>query len=91
MIGFVCKPSQFVYLFAALREKIEKTRKNKTFITEIYIALNVGCEKGEYFISDEEKPDIHWSLLIIDVGYNIMAAESLCSLFLYHFAFYVGA
>ena len=66
-IAFVCKPSQFMY---GLQEKIDETIKNKTNITKIFIALNVGCDKGEIFVSDEKRSGIHWSLLIIDVSTN---------------------
>lgn len=66
--GFVCKPSQFIYSFAGLREKMDRTMKNGTTVTKLIIALNVGHEKGVCYISDEERTGIHWSLLIIDIN-----------------------
>ena len=70
VIGFVCKPSEFVYSFAGLQEKVARTMKSETSVARIIVALNIGCENGKYFITDEERTGEHWSLLIIDINNN---------------------
>ena len=70
IIGFVCKSSQFMYSFADLREKADKTIKKKITITKILVALNIRYENGEYLISDGERTGTHWSLLMVELSKN---------------------
>ena len=58
---FVCKPTQIMYSPARL-----SISNNGVNVSEVIIALNVGCDvDGTYYVSGEKQQGVHWDLLAI--------------------------
>ncbi len=68
IIGFVYKPSQYIYSFAGANEKVNKAKLNGIPIKKVLVALNVyRTTDGTCLLSQEDNRGNHWSLLVTDI------------------------